>query len=244
MTSIYVLVLEHGKYYVGKSNDVDSRIKQHFEGEPFISGHRPADRNLRNAGTKDKGSAWTRLHKPVRVLEIISSCDNFDEDKYTKMYMSIHGIENVRGGSYCQIYLDESAKDFIRKEIMTSNDSCFRCGSKGHYIEECLDQKSVDSENDDDINETIGEVYNDSSMKLKHRKNYGTNYRQRPRCHRCGRNNHSRKDCYAKTNVHGERISLSHCYRCGRPDHWSSSCKETQDIDGINIGNNDQCIII
>ena len=64
-TNIYVLMLEKGKYYVGKSNVPESRILNHF---------------------KNNGSAWTSLHKPIRVVEVEKG-DIFDEDKITKQYM-------------------------------------------------------------------------------------------------------------------------------------------------------------
>jgi len=74
MVFIYALKLEQGKYYIGKTNSPGFRIDQHFQ-----SG----------------GSTWTRKYNPISVLEIINNCDDYDEDKYTRIYMDKYGIEFV-----------------------------------------------------------------------------------------------------------------------------------------------------
>lgn len=79
MLSIYILSLENGKYYIGKTRDISSRLNSHFEGN---------------------GSTWTKKFKPTMEFTVFDNCDDFDEDKYVKIYMSKYGIENVRGGSY------------------------------------------------------------------------------------------------------------------------------------------------
>ena len=47
---------------------------------------------------------WTTKYKPIKVVELIEG-DNYDEDKYTLKYMEQYGIDNVRGGSFCQIII-------------------------------------------------------------------------------------------------------------------------------------------
>jgi hypothetical protein len=66
MIYIYTLQLEEGKYYVGKTSNPNFRIEHHFQ-----------------CG----GALWTEKYKPLNVLEIISDCDDYDEDKYTRRYM-------------------------------------------------------------------------------------------------------------------------------------------------------------
>ena len=192
MTSVYILKLEKDKYYVGKSANVEKRIKDHFEG---------------------RGSVWTRLYKPISVAEIIEDCDDFDEDKYVKVYMSKYGINNVRGGSYSTATIEIEVRNVIEKEIASAHELCFNCGSDGHYVKDC---KSLTKQHNRDV--------------LK--------------CHRCGRTGHVRESCYAKTRRDGSAIKMDHCYRCGKSDHFVMSCKETIDVDGKNIGNNQDCIII
>jgi len=74
MITIYILKLEHDKYYIGKTTNPDFRISQHFE---------------------LCGSSWTKKYKPLEIVEVIYNCDNFDEDKYTIMYMEKFGINTL-----------------------------------------------------------------------------------------------------------------------------------------------------
>ena len=119
MIYIYILELRQGKYYVGKSYKPYDRINDHFDGF---------------------GAAWCKLYKPIRVVKVIANCDNFDEDKYTKMYMNMYGIDNVRGGTYVTIELSQFTINHLKAELRTANDSCFRCGKNGHFISACPDK--------------------------------------------------------------------------------------------------------
>ena len=42
--------------------------------------------------------------------------------------MSIHGIDNVRGGSFCSVFLSLDVKIMIE---------CFKCGESGHFSSNC-----------------------------------------------------------------------------------------------------------
>jgi hypothetical protein len=114
--SIYTLQLEDGKYYVGRSYNVPKRINQHYNGE---------------------GSVWTKKYKPIRLYEIFLDKTKFDEDKYTLMYMSIFGIENVRGGSFCSVELGGADKYIIKRMICTATDKCVKCEQHGHFFTDC-----------------------------------------------------------------------------------------------------------
>jgi hypothetical protein len=113
---IYILSLTEGKYYIGKSKDPYKRLSYHLEG---------------------KGSEWTRLYKPIGIVSILPSSHIFDEDKYTLEYMLLYGIENVRGGNYVQLKLDQSQIAYIKKLFDGIKDRCYSCGSDSHFIRDC-----------------------------------------------------------------------------------------------------------
>lgn len=119
---IYVLELSQGKYYVGKTNDLNLRYSQHLNGE---------------------GSEWTKKYHPKSILNNFVSNSEFDEDITTKEYMKNYGIDNVRGGSYCQIDLDENLKKLIQREIYHSDNKCLICGGADHFVKNCTLNKKV-----------------------------------------------------------------------------------------------------
>lgn len=121
MVSIYVLKLESGKFYVGKTNCTLTRIYEHLSG---------------------KGSYYTQIYKPVDIAEIIHNCDDFDEDKYVIKYMSIYGIDNVRGGSYCSEFLHPIIVKDINLRILTAKNACFSCSQIGHFSDKCSLRKN------------------------------------------------------------------------------------------------------
>lgn len=116
MVSIYILLLTCNKYYIGKSKDVLKRIEKHFS---------------------NRGSAWTKKFPPIKVVETIHNCDNFDEDKYTLQYMNKYGIDNVRGGSFTQIKLRKSFVRTIKQMLLSLSDKCFICKKRGHFAKDC-----------------------------------------------------------------------------------------------------------
>lgn len=118
---IYILRLEHGKYYVGKTDDFQRRWTQHLTGQ---------------------GSEWTRLYKPLEVLELLDDCDDWDEDKWTMKTMSTHGIENVRGGSFTRVKLQDQELQMLQRMLSGARDVCFHCGSSSHFASECPNKKS------------------------------------------------------------------------------------------------------
>lgn len=114
---IYVLKLVQGKYYIGKTyKDINKRFIQHSKGY---------------------GAKWTKIYKPIKMIEFFQTTNKFQEDLSTKKYMDKFGIENVRGGSYTKINLDNCQLRVLELELKTANDLCFKCGNSGHFASEC-----------------------------------------------------------------------------------------------------------
>jgi predicted GIY-YIG superfamily endonuclease len=118
--TLYVLKCKNKAYYVGKTSNLSIRILDHFS---------------------NNGSVWTKLNPPLKVVETIENADAFDEDKYTKKYMSIHGILNVRGGSYVQNKLSTEQISLLTTELASAKNLCFKCGYEGHMITNCDSEK-------------------------------------------------------------------------------------------------------
>ena len=96
-TYIYKLNLEDNKKYIGKTTNIDKRMKQHFSGN---------------------GSKETKKFEPKNG-KIIDECNGFFsnkvEQKYTKKYITKHGYHNVRGGKYTNSKTLEKSNDYDGK---------------------------------------------------------------------------------------------------------------------------------
>jgi cellular nucleic acid-binding protein len=121
-TNIYILRLDQGKYYIGKSDRVDKRLIDHVSGN---------------------GAAWTAKYKPVQLERVIQGASPFEEDRYTKEYMAKYGIDNVRGGSYVAVKLSEAQQSALESELRTATDACFHCGRTGHYMGGCYAKRNA-----------------------------------------------------------------------------------------------------
>ncbi len=214
MVYIYILELESGKYYVGKSNSPEIRIADHQYG---------------------MGSKFTLLYKPIRLIEIISDCDDYDEDKYTLQYMDKYGILNVRGGSFSEIQFSKTNLMMINRMINGAKNQCFLCGSKEHFVKHC-DKRDELKENDGkcdcttslfsphrkskcalkkmidffDIFTNIEEEDDDNTSYYEEVQKQNPNQKRKSTkirgCYRCGREGHYATNCYAKRSVYGKII--------------------------------------
>lgn len=113
---IYILELENNKYYVEKTSNIDSCFLSHTSGSK---------------------SEWTKLYKPLKVLEQYDCCSNYDEKLILLESMKRFGIDNVRGCSVQQLTLTTDEKIKLEKQIILLANKCFKCKSTDHFVKDC-----------------------------------------------------------------------------------------------------------
>ncbi len=189
MSQIYVLELENGKYYIGKTDNIERRYKEHKSGN---------------------GSEWTSLYKPKKILRIHQSTSEHDENNITKDYMKKYGIENVRGGAYSQVTLGANTYEFLERETRGNENKCFKCGSSEHFIRDC----NYESEEEQIwACNSCNKEFTNLTRAVTHERKCSEKSSYEPTCYRCGRKGHYSTTCYAIMHISGDDLEDdSSCY--------------------------------
>jgi predicted GIY-YIG superfamily endonuclease len=119
---VYSIKLNNNKYYIGKTyrTDIEQRFQEHVN---------------------NCGSEWTKKYSPIELIEFYKTENEFEEDVLTKKYMLKYGIDNVRGGSYTKIILEEWQIKSLEQELRSVQNTCFNCGECGHFVQNCYSIK-------------------------------------------------------------------------------------------------------
>ena len=126
-TFIYKLDLEDGKIYIGKTGNVQKRMKQHFSGD---------------------GARVTKKFKPIKC-KVLDSCPGFlaneIEQLYTNKYIVEYGYNNVRGGKYTNsTSLHRTKINEETRKYMESNTKII------HFDENYVPQDQVETKNEEE----------------------------------------------------------------------------------------------
>jgi predicted GIY-YIG superfamily endonuclease len=117
-SGVYVLKKQDGGFYVGKSENIVKRLKQHSDGVGAVCARGDVCR------------------VPTMTIPISNDFEAWERSE-TLARMRYYGISRVRGWMYTSEYLDESQREHAFQQICEKFDLCRKCGCEGHFAAEC-----------------------------------------------------------------------------------------------------------
>ena len=102
MSFIYALKLETDKFFIGHTLNPIKSIEIHYRWHLNIE--------------------WLKKYPWVDIYELIPNCKFEELDKYTLKYMAKYGIDNVRGGNFINIILENNILNNIKQALVLLKD--------------------------------------------------------------------------------------------------------------------------
>lgn len=113
---IYILELKYGKYYVGKTYDLEQRLSQH---------------------KNEESCEWIIKYPFLSLFSSHLETSIHDENNTTFEMIDKYGIDNVRGGFLCYMYINIWEKSIIKRMINSMYNRCYFCSKEGHFYKDC-----------------------------------------------------------------------------------------------------------
>ena len=122
MEYLYVLELTCGKYFVGKSRDVEHTYAYYACGF---------------------GPPWIRVYNPVRIVETRPVTSANDVRTTTMALMKKYGVDAVRPYDFGEMRLSDELEQALRFEMHAPADACTKCHATGHGHKDCTQEQNT-----------------------------------------------------------------------------------------------------
>lgn len=127
MAFICVFKLHEGRYYVETTDRPEKRYQLHKAASDV---------------------PWIKVYFLKEMEKVMLSEYPLQVDVIVKQYMTVYGIDKVRGGSYRSFELSDTQRALLEKEIQMLEQKCRRCGKDNHFIEECYAERRKEGQSE------------------------------------------------------------------------------------------------